>query len=187
MKKIVIILILILALVPLFSHTEVRIGFEVATDWNSGESYKFFWEDEAVNFNGIQIEVLGHHLGVGVDSLVDFSQDKNENWAVDWQGLLFLRYHFFGSRSFIDPFIEAGFGNAGSVIMNVPEEEQELKLVLYPSLSAGVNMVLHEAFYLGGRFSYRPDHAPIPGTDIPQMELSDFQTTFYVGFALGHY
>ncbi len=104
------------------------------------------WEVEVFQLN-IKLSLWEYNrifavLNVIMVKAPDFSQDKNENWAVDWQGLLFLRYHFFGSRSFIDPFIEAGFGNAGSVIMNVPEEEQELKLVLYPSLSAGVNIGL---------------------------------------------
>jgi len=67
--------------------------------------YGMAWE---VIFDNIG---LGGHYGVYFKELVDYGLE--EEWDMDWKGDMFLSYHFFGEKTFIDPFVEIGIGNAG--------------------------------------------------------------------------
>jgi len=187
MKRKALILFMILTMgSSLFAHMETRLAGQLAWEWDSGKDSLGDLKEEDIRLGGVQLEFVGHRLGFGVDSLVNFYTDHYDDWYLDWQGNIFLRYHLFGSDSFIDPFIEAGFGNAGSVNLDYPSEET-LKLSLYPSLSTGLNLVFSEGLYMGGRFTYRPTDAVIPVTDFPKPALGRYQATFYVGMAFGHY
>ncbi len=168
----------------LSAHVETRLAGEQTWEWNSGKSHIRDIEEEDLSLGGIQLEILGQNLGYGFDALVDFRQDPLERWYFDWQGQLFLRYHLFGTDGFLDPFFEAGYGNAGSVLLE-EEEDKELKLSLYPSFSAGLNLLFHEGLFVGSRLSYRPINKGIPAADIETVALQRYQASLYLGISLG--
>ena len=188
MEKKYLALILLIAATLAFNlsaYAETRLAGEMTWEWDSGKSRIRDIEEEDLSLGGIQFEILGQNLGYGLDALVDFRHDPLERWYFDWQGQLFLRYHLFGTDGFLDPFFEAGYGNAGSVLME-EEEDQELKLSLYPSFSAGLNLLFHEGLFVGSRLSYRPINKGIPATDIETVNLKRYQAALYIGVSLQH-
>jgi hypothetical protein len=59
------------------------------------------------------IEIIGRHMGLGgsfnyYDMPEDFGFSVLKMWSYDAN--LYLSYHFFGGRAFIDPFVQMGIG-----------------------------------------------------------------------------
>lgn len=184
LKKILSLLVMISATSTMLIQAEVRVGAQMTWEWDSEKSGIRDLEEEDLSLGGLQLEILGRNLGFGLDALADFRQDLSEQWFFDWQGQLFLRYHLFENNCFLDPFLEAAYGNAGSVKLEDTENRQ-LHLSLYPSLSAGLNLLFNEGLIVGGRLNYRLKNNPVPATDIETVDLGKHQATFYVGLRLG--
>ena len=50
--------------------------------------------------------------------MVSFFRDAFTQWWLDWYApALSLSYHPFGGNSFLDPFLQAGIGSAGRVML----------------------------------------------------------------------
>jgi len=161
------------------AHETVRTAGIMASEWDSQGSSRSRAEDNH-RFWGLETETITSDMtGFGMDALVDFYKDDLNNSMLDWRGQLFMRYHLFGTQSFLDPFIEAGVGNAGSVRLADGEKPE---MSLYPFLSAGGNIMLHGGFFAGMRWSYKLDEWII-GTVIPQKELDRHQISFTVGYS----
>ncbi len=147
-------------------------------EWDDHKDELSDLNEEDIHFFGFQSEIISHNVGYGLDALVNFREDSVNRSLLDWQGQLFLRYHLFGSRSFLDPFLEAGAGNGGSVRIT---DGKELKLSLYPYVGAGMNLVFKGGFFIGGRWSCKMTEWGIPGTSYPLTDLSRYQATLQIG------
>jgi hypothetical protein len=148
---------------------------------------------------GWQWEVAFRYFGLGMHYGVGFYQPETEKgWLMDWKGDFFLSYHIMGSGSTVDPFVEVGWGNAGTTTVSSPsryeypdwEEEvadgDALELALYTYVAGGVAFDLN-GLLLGARVCYYPSSLaePIPATDIAMFDLADFDIGVFAGVALG--
>ncbi len=179
MKKITIVLVLVMITASLFAQVKFRMNG--ACDWHA--------EEEKSEMGGIRLELVGQELGFGVEVMGNSSCEdepvEGETYWGEWQGEVFVNYHFFGNNSFLDPYLQAGYGCAGKDYWTVDEGSQELNISLYPSFSAGVNMVFKGGLILGIRNSYRPDNRYVPGSDLPVYDLSKNQFTLNIGHQFG--
>jgi hypothetical protein len=135
---------------------------------------------------GFGWEVLLGHLGLGGSYAVDFHQDGPSQWWLDWQGQgIFASYHLLGSRSFVDPFVDAGIGCAGRIYLGPQGNPgSSLALTLYPFVSAGAALEL-QGLRLGAKLSYDMGQSAIPVTEIPATPLGRFQLSAFAGFSMG--
>jgi hypothetical protein len=126
------------------------------------------------------------HVGIGGAYAVDFHENPATTWWLDWEGqAIYASYHLLGSRSFIDPFVDAGLGCAGRVFLGPGSAlEGKLALTIYPFVSAGAALIL-EGLRVGAKLSYAIDRSPIPATSIPIYPIGRFQATAFVGFSIG--
>lgn len=181
-KTISLLILLSISTSTLMANEAVRTAGLMTWEWDSGKDSLSDLREDDKHFFGIESEYIHSHLGYGMDALVSFWDDSEDRSMLDWQGQLFMRYHLFGVRTFLDPYAEAGIGNAGTVRIT---DGEELHLSLYPFVSAGLNLVFSEGFYVGSRWSYRMDEWEIPGTTYPTPELGRFQMSFMVGLSYG--
>jgi len=137
-------------------------------------------------FVGFGWEVVMGHVGIGGSYAVDFIEKPSSEWWLDWDGQgLFVSYHILGTRSFVDPFVDAGVGCAGRVYLGPGgSPTQKLSLTLYPFVSAGAAVEL-DGLRLGAKLSYALNQNAIPATSIPGYPLGRFQVTAFVGLSLG--
>ena len=161
------------------------------------------WSQELISsgqsLTGWQWEVIFHTLGLGMHYGVDFYQDDaDETWLLDWKGDFFVSYHFLESGSVADPFVEFGWGNAGTTTISSPREaqypdwEEELEdgdalaLSLFSYAAAGFAVDLNGLLF-GVKFSYFPPQlvTPIPATRIDMFDLANFEVGLFGGVALG--
>jgi hypothetical protein len=159
----------------LSAQVKVRLGGIV--DWDK--------ETEQSKIGGMRFEVIGDNLGFGFDAMADFNREEEITHSVKWEGELFLSYHLLGNSSFIDPYLQAGYGNGGSVSWRDENTAEDLTLSLYPSLGAGVNVVFEEGLVMGCRWGNRPENNFIPGTNITRYDLAQNQFTLQLGVQLG--
>ena len=181
--------------------------FAVRPTWDEVGS---IFDDRSKLFWGPQIEVITNRVGVGFRGLVNFENQETEldgvqyDWSLDWLGDLYVSYHIFGTHSFIDPFFEFGFGNAGRVDIDedpeswMVDEESWMpagglyeynddaleSLALYPSVAVGVSFDLGGLF-IGARLSYRPLTFQIPATQFDVYPVTNFQFALFGGITLG--
>jgi len=74
---------------------------EIASDFKSGDN---------IYYGGF-IEIIGKHIGLGFS--MNYSPATVVGAPIDlnnWDDNLYLSYHFFGGRAFLDPFFEFGLG-----------------------------------------------------------------------------
>jgi len=176
----IILILLTAAAASVTAHETSRTAFIITGEQDRDRRDLSENDDSSLRFWGLETETIMDDTGFGMDGLVNFYTDSLNNSMMDWRGQLFMRYHLFGDRSFLDPFMEAGIGNAGTVRL---EDGEELQMSLYPYLSAGGNLLFHEGFYAGIKWSYNIDEWIIPGTVIPKPELEKHQVTFTVGYS----
>jgi hypothetical protein len=137
-------------------------------------------------FGGLGWEVILGNMGIGGAYTVVFSQDASSDWRLDWETQpLFASYHILGSRSFIDPFVDAGLGCAGNVCLGPSQDAgRGLALTIYPFVSAGAALEL-DGLRLGAKLSYDLGQSAIPVTEIPEYPLGRFQLSAFAGFSVG--
>jgi hypothetical protein len=122
---------------------------------------------------GFGWEVVLKRFGLGGTYFVKFFENDGCVWALDWNGQpLYVSYHFFGGKAFLDPFIMAGYPVA------------DLYLSLHPFVGAGLGLHLGD-FNVGASLSYIPFDSGIPATDIPRYSTGNYQVTAYAGVTLG--
>ncbi len=133
---------------------------------------------EDSNLFGFEAEYIPQNMGYGMDLMAGFRRDMEDRSLMDWQGQLFIRYHLFGGTSFLDPYLEGGIGNAGTVHLN---DGGGLKMSIYPFVSTGMNLVFREGLYFGGRWSYRMDEWQVPGTNYDMAGTGRVQVSLIIG------
>ncbi len=142
------------------------------------------------HLGGIGLEVLFDHVGIGITALVHCEETSDDYWFIDWDGRMFLSYHFRDRRAFIDPFIQAGLGAAGEAEVEcTPCSEEDcgdvrrVAAVMYPYLGTGVGLHFGGGLYASGQFNWRPTGAGVPCSDIDYPEFDEFEAVFSLGFA----
>ena len=173
----------LIASYPLSARSEAR--FTAMTAGEKAERISRIDDFEARDFGlgGLETELTGEYLGIGLDILGNFTQGKEKQWFFNWHGQLFLRYHLFGNDGLLDPFFEGAWGTAGTCGMS--DNREEIQISLVPSIGAGVNLLLQKGFYLGGRLSYRPAANPVPLATLKTAEITPWQCTLFAGIRLG--
>ena len=168
------------------------------------------FDDQTNFFWGPSWEVVIDKFGFGMHYLVKFDRLPTGNevapydWSLDWMGDFFASFHLFGGGTFIDPFVVAGFGNAGRVDIDgdqgywVQDEDGEWEyeyefdpthdavsnMSLFPYVGAGVALDL-DGLLIGARLDYRPTVLPVPATQFKDYPLTSFQVSLFAGVALG--
>ena len=144
--------------------------------------------------SGFYWEVLMGHVGLGNTYLVDFNRTDSSYpqlgslWYLDWVGSLDLRYHFLPDF-FLDPFLEAGVGNAGRVDISsygesgLPAPERLLGLSLFGQAGAGL-AVRFSALHVGARLLWRFFNEPVPATQFEVYPLKNFRFDLFAGLSL---
>lgn len=177
-------------------NIEVRLLGFVETSLK--KNYDHFEEDDMLdNFYGASWEVIinnigfGGHYGVNFESYnsFDYTNKYSKIWTMDWKGDMFISYHFFGAKSFIDPFIELGVGNAGRTYLNKLEKSYNsynsyvTNMSLFPYIAAGCSFNLG-GLLLGGKINYNHDGMEIPGTNFAPYELNNISITLFAGASI---
>lgn len=101
----------------------VRVGFISVLEFDEKPVYETVVEEYHAGdnvFPGFYWEVIPHHIGYGMTGNVRFDRqesllpEEDYQWYMDWIATWDFRYHPL-RWSFIDPFIEIGFGSAGRI------------------------------------------------------------------------
>jgi len=170
-----------------FADTRVDLTAVISKDFIASPSF-----DRAAHalgaetpFGGFGWEVLFGNVGIGGAYAVVFNQDAASNWWLDWETQpVYASYHLLGAKSFIDPFVDAGLGCAGSICLGPSENAGEgLALTIYPFVSAGATLELN-GLRLGAKLSYALGQSAIPVTTIPEYPLGRFQLSVFAGISI---
>lgn len=170
-----------------------RMGATVGVDVANRPSYGSIlseFDTQANIIPGFYWEVIIGNVGFGMTYLSKFSTEMPSSDEIqyesylDWIGTWDFRYHFF-RRSFLDPFVEAGIGNAGRVQMLESEFEQNvndtLELSMLGQIGAGLALRPAGGIHIGGRLNYRFLNSPIPATTFYPYPLKNFRFDFFGG------
>jgi hypothetical protein len=162
------------------------------------EWHNVVWPPED-SMGGWHWEVILNRIGFGMHYAMKFVETSHLNtpYAVNWKGDLFLSFHPLGGGSLLDPFVEFGWGNAGSAevrsgqtsYLNWKKRASEgsvTELVLYRYAAAGLALDLR-GLLLGARLAYMPSQFrnPIPDESVVMYELPELELGLFVGVALG--
>ncbi len=170
-----------------FAGTRVDLAAVLSKDFIASPSF-----DQAAHalgagtpFGGFGWEVVLDHIGVGGEYSVVFDQGAPSEWWLDWETQpIYASYHIFGPKFFIDPFVDAGMGCAGSICLGPSGQAgRGLALTLYPFVSAGAALELN-GLRLGAKLSYDLGQSAIPVTDIAEYPLGRFQVMVFAGFSI---
>jgi hypothetical protein len=138
-------------------------------------------------FWGLGWEVILGRVGFGGDYMVDFFKDAASQWWLDWYApALYLSFHPIGANHVIDPFVQAGIGSAGRVLLRhmAWNHGSDLMISIFPYVAGGLNLNL-DGLLLGLKATYTPFNAEIPVTSIPAYPLGTFQVALSLGFSIG--
>ena len=188
MKRFVIGLTIMIAAAAALSAQQVRVTGQWAMQDGQSHVVSAAHDGEDVDhLGGIGVELVFDNIGIGVATLARFEETSPDYWLVDWDGRLFMSYHFRDRRAFFDPFIQAGVGSAGEVELDCADgecdEAERIAVAIYPYLGAGAGMHFGGGLYASGQFNWRPVGAGIPCTDLEYPGLEEFEVVFTVGFA----
>jgi hypothetical protein len=174
-----------------FAGTAVYLTGNVAADFlkspTAQEIVKTFSSPDQPFFWGGGWEVVLKKIGIGGTYLTNFVRDPSSQWWLDWYGqALFLSFHAFGAAAFIDPFVQAGIGSAGRVLLDnwTGPAEGNLYISIFPMLTGGLNVNLAN-FQVGAKLTWTPFMTPPPVTDFITYPLGSFQVTLSTGVWLG--
>ena len=91
------------------------------------DAWKDFEDGNSVYYGGF-VEVIGRKLGLGLS--FNYAPDQMNAYSMtpeydlmSYDVNLYLSYHLFGGRSFLDPFLQAGIGMMGWDYMNKDDLE----------------------------------------------------------------
>jgi hypothetical protein len=219
MKKILIIaLLLVSAAAGIYANSfTLRGGGLAAAEFSDNPQYTDI-RDRFLNgttslMPGLWGEMIFGNLGFGFTGLVSFqdtatgSSANPYNWSMDFIGSVEMRYHVFGGRSFIDPFVELGVGSAGHLAMydDPPnnwtleddgsylytgdmdyywsETEYLKSLSLFAEVGGGLSFRF-SGIVLTARMDYRFINSPIPMTQFSLYPLDPFEFSIMAGFSM---
>jgi hypothetical protein len=206
MKRIALSTILVLFIAGLASaHVQFRVAGNMLSPLNrlpesAGELEQSLALDDNTR-TGWHWEILFERIGLGMHYAWAFYEAPSsfaEPWMVDWKGDFFFSYHIFGAGSPLDPFVEYGWGNAGSAVVRsdryseYPDWKDEVAdgdataLTLYSYVAAGLALDLH-GLYLGARLAYMPRemYLPVPDSSVGPYDLAPLELGLFAGIALG--
>jgi len=178
---------------PCFASDHVRLNGGVCVDLNENQEIETI-PAELINednnqFWGLGWEVILRKIGMGGNYYTNFMQDEVREWTVQWYSeVFFLSYHFFGGSSFLDPFVQAGLGCAGSVYLGETdiflnkESAGRLSLSIFPFVSAGLALNF-DGYFIGAKCNYLPVIKPVPVTDIKIYDLMNTQLSLFAGLS----
>ena len=200
------------------AHSQFRIAGDAAADFVSmpgGAGIDYTLENPANFMSGFYWEVLHHsRVGFGNHYLARFSRMPSQfdyvdwDWWFDWNGDMFLSFHFFRVGRMVDPFVQVGYGCAGRVRMTEANENYWVQdihgdwyydsvywnpdgdnaavtnMSLYPFVAAGLALDLR-GFLISARVAYRPFVHPVPGTQFDNYPLKNLQVALSAGIAFG--
>lgn len=135
-------------------------------------------------FGGFGWEVVFKSIGVGGDYQAKFSQSATSAWWLDWYGSgIYASYHVFGGDAWLDPFVRAGAGSSGRVILRGDTAgEAGLGISLFPLLGAGIALRLDDIIRIGAIVNFAPYQGPVPVTDIAERRIGTFQVGLFAGY-----
>ncbi len=177
--------------VPCFADA-VHITGNLTADFSSGASAQqiisAFGDGSQPALWGFGWEVILGRMGFGGDYEVNFHRSSDSTWWLDWYApALYLSLHPLGANRFLDPFIQAGVGNAGRVYlqgMPFPGYNDQLMLSLFPFVAAGLGVNI-DGLLISAKVAYTPYNGQIPVTNIPTYPLGAVQVTLSGGLSLG--
>ena len=196
------------ALAPVWADGQFRIAGYTATPVDAlPTDSPAEWHELAIPTDQTMIgwhwEVIFNYLGLGMHYGVRFDEPVIDtasptDWYMDWKGDFFLSYHVLGGGSVIDPFVEFGWGNVGTVLVSSPEYadypdwEDEVEngnavaLGFYNYFAGGLAVDLN-GLLLGAKVSYIPSELAGPFADgsIERYALAPFEVSLFGGVALG--
>jgi hypothetical protein len=206
MKRIALLTILVVLIAGVASaHVQFRAAGNMLSPLNRlPESSSELEQALALNDNtltGWHWEVLFDRIGLGMHyawAFYEAPSSYSEPWLVDWKGDFFFSYHFLGAGSLLDPFVEYGWGNAGTAVVRsdryseYPDWENEVAdgdavaLTLYSYVAAGLAVDL-QGLYLGARLAYMPRelYRPVPVSSVGPYDLRPIELGLFAGIALG--
>ena len=112
MKKILVALLLVAVIASgAFAQLMIGVSGAVHTDqFSATEIRNSFQSGEGVFYGGL-VEIAGRNLGVGVmGNISNYTIAPSTVKLTDYDLTLYLSYHLFGARAFLDPFGEFGGG-----------------------------------------------------------------------------
>jgi hypothetical protein len=165
-----------------------------AAEWQNA-----VWPTEE-SLSGWHWEVILNRIGFGMHYAMRFVETGStpSPYSVNWKGDLFLSYHPLGGGSLLDPFVEFGWGNAGSAQIRSAHDtgypnwrertndESMTELVLYNYAAAGLALDL-KGLLVGARLAWMPTQLrnPIPDRSVTMHNLPEFELGLFGGIALG--
>ena len=178
-------------LLPTFAGSQVRLTGNLTLDFVERPSVQqvvdSFNNKDQIFFWGFGWEVVFDKIGLGGTYDVNFYEDYESNWWLDWLSEpIYISYHLFGGGAFLDPFVEIGVGCAGRVFLDsaLSPAMDPLYLSLFPMIGAGLALDL-DGLLFGSKLTYAPTMASLPVTGIDDYPLKQFQVTLFAGIALG--
>ena len=192
MKRVLIVLIAFSVVsVSALAESQVRLTGNLAVDFVERPSVQdvvqVFQSKDQPFFWGFGWEVVLDTIGLGGTYDVNFYEDHEGKWWLDWlTEPIYLSYHFLGGAELIDPFVEFGLGCAGRVFLQSPlsVDKDPLYLSMFPTVGIGFSAVPDRMLF-GAKLNYVPTMISIPATDIDHYPLERFQVAVYAGVALG--
>ncbi len=195
MKRLMIVTLFIGLTTILFAEN-FRMGFTGAVELLNKPSYQEIlqeFDSQANIIPGWYWEVIPRNLGFGMSYLTRFNRTSSSlanlenSWYFDWIGTWDFRYHFF-RRFFLDPFLEAGIGNAGRVDITAYEEygyaenREPLMLSIFGQIGGGLTVRL-SGLHIGGKLLYRFINEIPPATQFEPYPLKNFQFALFGGLS----
>lgn len=162
---------------------DLRKTFEVyQSDQNN--KYGFSWEVIIDNIG------FGGHYGILFNKIESSEFPGEQEWWLDWKGDLYISYHLFGAKTFLDPFAELGFGNAGITFVNNTGEQLSTKsrnpvtnMSLFPYAAIGGSINL-SGLLLGAKVNYYLENSAIPGTKFSILPMKTASLVMFAGISL---
>lgn len=203
MKRALFLITLVTVTTAAFAGLQFRVAAQATTPLESlpqGEEWSEAFSPTSETLTGWHWELIFGHFGLGMHYGMRFYETEllESPYLVDWKGDFFLSYHIMGAGSVIDPFLELGWGNAGTATASYddrheyPDWEDELHggtataLAHYTYVGAGLALDLN-GLLLGVRVLHVPSElvSPTPDPDVALYRMSPFELGIFGGIALG--
>ncbi len=219
-KSLIVLVVLFLIVIPVSAKAQFRLAPMFSVSFLSPPTIDSVSDalSSDTGFYGLRWSMIINHFGFGMNYLVSFYKTNLnglfplEYSAIDWDGSISINYHILELGMKLDPYIEFGYGCAGSSSTNIyPDNLYDLaypdwianeagdtdyiyspsgkdgtmvNISLYPFIAGGLAFD-GDGFLAGVRLSYHPVINSIPGSWIEDYPLKSFKVDFYGGVAFG--
>ncbi|HUX22397.1 MAG TPA: hypothetical protein VMW69_14230, partial [Spirochaetia bacterium] len=129
---------------------------------------------------GLEFEAAHRHWGLGGLYSANLERINSNDYWLDFYGqAVYLSYHLFARRAFLDPYVSVGLGSAGRVAIGSGSTvtlpaNQTILLSVFPVVSGGLALDLN-GLYLGAKLSYLPSMTSLVATANSNVPLSKIQ------------